>query len=318
MSKVSQNYEQLAAALGFQYDAARNVIHGQKNGYEFIAYASNTSYPYMLTLCMSAKSAAGLLDKQDRKQFVKGEKAVAVIAQNVNQITVTMKSIKNQEKLRESFNQTLNDLTLFLNSRGFSPCCQFCGQSSETTPFEVGSSYMHLCPECAGRLRQNLSLAAQQKEKKHENIIGGVVGALLGSVIGIISIVIFSQLGYISILSGIIMAICTLKGYELLSGKLTKKGAAFSVILILVMTYIGDRMDWAITIAREFETDLFEGFQVVPYLLEIGIIESSTYWYNLLMLYFFTVLGGVSIVYTMMKEKKKEGTISQIGTTNIY
>ena len=47
------------------------------------------------------------------------------------------------------------------------------------------------------------------------------------------------------------MAVCTLKGYEIGSGKLSKRGIVISVILMLVMTYVGDRLDWAIMIARE-------------------------------------------------------------------
>lgn len=320
MSKVTQNYEQLAIALGLQFDAARNVIYGQRNGYEIVAYATNyASYPYMFTVCLSAKSSAGILSKQDCKQFTKEEKSAATLSQKANQIIMVLKNMKKQEKLRENFDSTLNSLIAFLRSKGFEPCCQFCGQQTETKAFEVAGDYMHLCPECAGRLRQNISLAAQQKQQKNENIVGGVVGALLGSVIGIVSIIIFSQLGYISILSGIIMAVCTLKGYELLGGKLTKKGAVISGILILLMTYVGDRMDWAIMIARELETDFFEGFRAVPYLLEIEVIESSSYWYNLILLYIFTALGGFSTMYTMLKERKKEGKMSQIGTTtNMY
>lgn len=43
------------------------------------------------------------------------------------------------------------------------------------------------------------------------------MGALLGSLVGVVSIIIFSQLGYVAALSGVIMAVCTLKGYEMLA-----------------------------------------------------------------------------------------------------
>ena len=57
------------------------------------------------------------------------------------------------------------------------------------------------------------------------------------------------QLGYVAAISGAIMAVCALKGYELLGGKLTKKGVIISVVIMIVMTYVGDRVDWAITVS---------------------------------------------------------------------
>ena len=80
-------------------------------------------------------------------------------------------------------------------------------------------------------------------------MIGGIVGALVGSLLGVACIVILSQLGYVAALSGVVMAVCTLKGYEIGSGKLSKRGIVISVILMLVMTYVGDRLDWAITVS---------------------------------------------------------------------
>lgn len=64
MSKVKQNYEQLAMALGFQLDQERNVIYGTRNGYQIMLYASDTRYPYWLTASVSAKSARMTIGKQ--------------------------------------------------------------------------------------------------------------------------------------------------------------------------------------------------------------------------------------------------------------
>ena len=60
--------------------------------------------------------------------------------------------------------------------------------------------------------------------------MGGVVGALIGSLLGAASIILLSQLGYVAAISGVIMAVCALKGYELLGGKLTKKGVIISAV----------------------------------------------------------------------------------------
>lgn len=87
----------------------------------------------------------------------------------------------------------------------------------------MGGEYYHLCPDCEMKMRSDIAMNAQQTAQKKENIVGGIVGALLGSLLGMLSVLILSQLGYVAALSGVIMAVCVLKGYEMLGGKLTKR-----------------------------------------------------------------------------------------------
>ncbi|MCM1174552.1 MAG: hypothetical protein NC341_05810 [Blautia sp.] len=314
MSKTTQNYEQLAAALGFKFDRERNVLYGLREGFDLLVYAADARYPYCFTVTVSARSPMGPLTKEDNKLFSKNEKPVVSLVQEGNLIRMTLKNVKKQEQLRENLNKGIGALTAFLRSRGFAPCCQLCGQQMETAGYETKGGYMHLCPDCAGRMRQDVAMAAQQKKRKNENLVGGIVGALLGSVIGAVCIIFFSQLGRVAVLSGIVMAVCTMKGYELLSGRLTKKGIVISVVMMLAMTYIGDRMDWAILVAGEWDVDLFTGFRYVPVLLAEGIIESANYWGNLALLYVFTVGGAIPTVMSIVKERKSEGEFAQIGS----
>lgn len=317
MSKVKQNYEQLAMALGFQLDQERNVIYGTRNGYQIMLYASDTRYPYWLTASVSAKSARMTIGKQENKQFCKEFKEVTSLLQKEHLITMTVKNISNQNKLRVAIDAALNGLTNFLHINGYEPCCQVCGQQVETINYAVGNAYMHMCQDCISKLRQDTTVAMREKEQKKENVIGGIVGALIGSIIGVICIIFFSQLGRIAAASGVVMAVCTIKGYEMLGGKLTKKGIVISCIMMFVMTYIGDRLDWAIMIVREvgaeWGIDFATAYLCVPDMLADGIIESADYWYNLVLLYVFTLLGAVPTIKSILKERKNEGNMGQIG-----
>ena len=317
MSKVTQNYEQLAMALGLRFDRDRNVIYGLREGFELLVYAADTRYPYLLTVTLGARSPMGPLTKEDYKLFVKNEKPVVSLVQEGNLIKIILKNVKKQEQLRDNLNNGIGALLAFLRSKGFAPCCQLCGQQVETAGYDTKGGYMHLCPDCAGRMRQDVTLTTQQKKQKNENLIGGIVGALLGSVIGVVCIIFFSQLGRVAVLSGIVMAVCTLKGYEMLGGKLTKKGVVIGIIMMIFMTYIGGRIDWAILIAREWEVDLFEGFQYVPVLLAEDIIKKGNYWGNLAMLYIFTIGGAIPTSISIVKEQKKEGEFGQIGSSRM-
>ena len=74
-----------------------------------------------------------------------------------------------------------------------------------------------LCDSCYQQLGHNQEQIQQESAGKPENVLAGVVGALLGCLLGVGCIVLLGQLGYVAALSGIVLAVCTLKGYELLA-----------------------------------------------------------------------------------------------------
>lgn len=144
------------------------------------------------------------------------------------------------------------------------------------------------------------------QEKKRENVVTGTVGALIGAVIGAAAIILVSRLGYVAGFCGLILAVCTLKGYELLGGKLSAKGIIIGVILMLVTPYLADRIDWALLVLEEFSDygiSFAEAFAAIPELIEEEAIEASDYYTNLAMLYGFTLLGGFSTVIGAIKKK---------------
>lgn len=136
----------------------------------------------------------------------------------------------------------------------------------------------------------------EQRKKRQENIVAGVVGAFLGTLLGVVCTVVIGQLGYVASVSGLIMAVGALKGYELLGGGLGKPGAAVSSALILVMTWLAHQLDWAISASSALETGILEAFRAIPYLREVGAIEARSYWGGLAMLYLFTLAGAVPTV----------------------
>ena len=312
--KVKQNYEQMARQAGLRLDEAGGALYGKRGEYSVLVYPANPSYPYILAVSISAARDSGPLTGEEVKQFRKDNDAVTGLGQNGYVITMSLKGSKNQEIVRDHLVNGLNALTAFLRQHGYQSCCQTCGRDVRIAPRYVSGSYALMCQECYAQLQQNKTLVQAQKKQKSENIIGGIVGALLGSLVGVACIILVSQLGYVAALSGIVMAVCTLKGYELLGGKLSKKGIVISAILMLVMAYVGDRADWAIVVARELEVDFITAFQSIPLLLEQQIIDESSYWGNVVLLYFFLLVGAVPTIINMLKNQKKSGQTYSLDT----
>ena len=141
--------------------------------------------------------------------------------------------------------------------------------------------------------------------EKKENVAMGILGALLGGLIGGAAIVLIGQLGLISALSGVILAFCTLKGYEILGGRLSKQGILVCIVVMLVVPYVADRISWALVIMEEFQWQFGDAFRYVHDVVEEYQLQAD-YWKDLLFVYAFAALGGFTLVKQAFKQKKED------------
>lgn len=141
----------------------------------------------------------------------------------------------------------------------------------------------------------------KERETRRESLVAGLVGAFLGSLLGMACIIVVSQLGYVASLCGVVMAVCTLKGYELLGGVLSRKGAAAAGIITVVMTYVAYQIDCAIQVAVAAEVDVFLVFRNMGMLLEGGYLDTRAYWGGLALLYLFTLLGAAPLLIAALR-----------------
>ena len=149
-----------------------------------------------------------------------------------------------------------------------------------------------------------------EREKPRDNIVAGTVGAFLGSLIGVACIVILSKLGYVSAVSGLVMAVCAIKGYALLGGKLTKRGAVISGLFILVMTYVATKLCFALAVmevATE-EVSFFLIYQSIGLFLEDSELR-RIFLGELALQYLFTLVGGIPTLISSLRKpvKRPEG-----------
>ena len=141
--------------------------------------------------------------------------------------------------------------------------------------------------------------------KAPENFLMGLIGALIGAVLGGASIILLSQIGYIASISGVILAFCTLKGYELLGKDLSKKGIFVCVILMLVTPFAADWIDWSIYLMREFSDyglNLLDACSLLGEMMAEGYVEMGEYFKNLGMIYLFVALGAVGTLKNALKK----------------
>jgi hypothetical protein len=147
--------------------------------------------------------------------------------------------------------------------------------------------------------------ASPEIVEKQENVFTGIIGAFLGACIGGAAIVLLNQLGYIASISGLILAVCTLKGYELLGGKRSTTGIIISIALMLIMPYIADRISWALEIVKVFAEEgvtFAAAFASVHEIVELNELTAD-YFKDLGMVYLFTAIGAIGTLRTAFAKK---------------
>ena len=141
---------------------------------------------------------------------------------------------------------------------------------------------------------------------RRENIVLGLVGAFLGSLLGVVAIVILGQLGYIASISGIIMGVSTLTGYEKFSKGSSVIGLILSSIICVGMVFVAYNIDYVVAIMRQFSDvglTAPEAYEALQLELRLSHEYKSNFNSGLLMLYLFTALGLVPIIFQKIKER---------------
>ena len=150
-----------------------------------------------------------------------------------------------------------------------------------------------------------LDTAAPAEVPAPENFLLGLIGALVGAILGGASIILLSQIGYIASISGFILAVCTLKGYELLGKRLSGKGIALCILLMIVTPFLADYIDWAIYLMRdypEYELTIVDACIAMAGLMAEGYVDMAEYLKNLGMIYLFVVLGAFGTLKNVLKK----------------
>lgn len=142
--------------------------------------------------------------------------------------------------------------------------------------------------------------------KKSENVMMGVVGAMVGAILGGASIILISQLGYVAAISGLILAFCTIKGYQLLAGGMSTKGLIICSVLMLITPFVADWIDWGILILQtfpEYDLTIIDTVLAFPEFLKEDPELLGDYLMNLGKLYLFVILGGFVTLKNAFKGK---------------
>ena len=105
--------------------------------------------------------------------------------------------------------------------------------------------------------------------------------------------------------------------YEMLGGKLTKRGVIASCIIMFIMVLLSYQIDTAIALYSlddYKELGFFGCFRLLNYAMFNGGIDWGSYLPDLILLYAFTALGAVPTVSNTLKKHESIGKVYRMGS----
>lgn len=300
--------KKVALEQGYLFDNQTETLFGQKNNYLFIArmYGNNN---IMLMFSVKNDAAVQSLIGNVLKQEIR---AVQAASFKNYKLSVTVKYGMTKKKLVANLVEAIEQVTAYLSANNYEQVCEVTGKTEDIHIYEIGNQFYFLTPEAFQQKSHELDQAEQENLVSGENVFLGLIGAFLGSLIGVAAIVAISQLGYVSFISGLVMGACVVKGYELLARRFSMKGVVVSVLVILVMTFIANQLDWAIALANFYGVSIFDTLPHVHELLAEGYIDSGTYYLNLVLVYLFSGIASVVWIVGALKNVKRKFVARQL------
>ena len=138
----------------------------------------------------------------------------------------------------------------------------------------------------------------QESCTKQNNFGMGILGAFIGAFIGAAAIVLIGELGYVSVLGGLVMGLCTIKGFEMLSGGIDKKGIIACIAVMIIMTFGAEYFQWGFDIYTELKGEGYTLLDILPYtwsiIADAGYVED--FLCSLGLSYLFTAIGAIGII----------------------
>lgn len=133
-----------------------------------------------------------------------------------------------------------NHLIGFLQAEGAGTGCQMCGTEYDVSSYDVNGAPHFLCSDCARSSLNQLEAERQSRSSEKSNLILGFIGALIGTLPGVLFWLVLNACGVIYGLVGIIIFLGAMKGYGLLGKNVDRKGVVVCALITVVMIFLAN------------------------------------------------------------------------------
>lgn len=236
-------------------------------------------------------------------QLSQGRKDIALAKTENHSVQLDLRAALNGKKIETVVNPVVDQVVRYLEQQQIPTGCQCCGSKVSLDCYTVNDFGYYLCPDCAAQLEQELREAQVEAKGQTSNLLPGLVGALLGGLIGVAVWFGIYQLGYISALGGLAIAVAACKGYELMGRHMDRKGVAVCCVCVALLTYLANQLCWSFMVYQGL-SDVGWTFSDANIYLWNVLEEcelTGSYLGELAIGYLFTILGAFGTMHQSLR-----------------
>ena len=301
----------IATDLGLQFDSEARVMYGEREGFLLVIEGTETKNVFNISFSVKQGSEGDLIEDGEIlwNELKEQSKAINAISFDGYLTSIVVKGGMTKGKAVETLWIAIQDIVDFLLNHQFVQVNAATGEQEPIGLYQIGDAIFLIDDTTFRAYQADVQDTVEAYEAREENFLLGIIGAVIGAIIGGAVAFFVARLGYVSVLAGIALGFCTIKGYEILGKKLTKKGVLVSAILMVLTVLLVNQLDYILFLMDEyslpfdvswslFNEETFKGNFPENYFLELGKLAVFT-------------LGGAWISVQSALEGKKNRAIAR-------
>ena len=300
-------FEEIGAYTGLKLDEATGTLIGVHNGYHFWVYFMQSGGYY------AEVSVAKDGQPISEESMNNARKSIAAIKSVTNKDYVVTIQIKGQLKrtIIDNVTEVVRSFSDYLELNGYEDVCQVCGKPSESIgTYNIQGGVNFICDDCYVDFVPPTNNEDMAEGTVEERTSLGVIGAILGSLVGVAAIIALYKLGYVAVAAGIIMGACTIGGYVKFGKKLSTKGIIIGGIIMTIMIYFAVKVYAIMNIVTVAADYCDVGFwEIYRYFWEL-IVEEGVFKDFIKLLgeqYLFSGIGAIIMIVRYAKLNMLQG-----------
>jgi hypothetical protein len=309
-------YEELSMTAGLTFIPKSGIAYGRFDGFSVLINGNNGTSPFTPLVSFFAYREGEDVTPEECRAIRNGVDGIGDCKPTKEGINITVCMCSGKEKFIGYVMESLKTGAQFLRDNGYKSACPGCLEDKDAMPQKIGGTYMMVCDEC---YKSAVERSKQLKlvDKKERSVLG-VLGAIIGSAIGAACIILLGHFGYVTAISGLVMAFATLLCYRLFSGKLTIRGGLISLAIMIIMTFAAHYINYANILTAMHSYTGYTFWYAVKTLPSLYPVPEARefrrqFFGYLWLLYLYVFVGCVPFIVSLFRKKRTENQITSLG-----
>lgn len=287
-----------------------NIFAGTTDDYHFLIKYDSQSSVYTLSFSIEMDSNITKLTNSIKKEIKD-----AIVSYNNKNLNI-VGSVTNKKYLPEIINPLLEIIGNYLKDNMAKEVCRHCKEAKKTYLVDNDSEISFYCNDCYKLIKKATNYKKEKYNKSKENILLGTLGAIIGTIPGIILWILFGFIGIEPGIAGIAITMGSAVFYKKFAHNIKLPGIIISTMIGLFMVLVAHEINCAIYIYNLYKADyvikLLDAYRAIPYYLNT-VREFHKIFNNGLLTGYLLSIIGVFTSYSLQRQNANTYEIRKLG-----